>query len=209
MKRYLFTAFAVAVAFNPKPVEGAELLEPKPVEELAYEPKPLEELAFDPKPEEELAFDPKPEEGLLAFNPKPEDEEFFFDPKPLEGVAYACACAKLTTDITDQYPVIDEVPALEDMDYDAFEFVEDSAQSRFIEWDNVVGVARGISVEDAKQIAASNPDISFFFWTKGGRLILEKPDGEYRRFRHGDTVFFSGGNSLGSAPGLADGYICL
>lgn len=35
-------------------------------------------------------------------------------------------------------------------------------------WDNVIGMAKGISVEDAKAIADDDPEITFFFYTKGG-----------------------------------------
>lgn len=111
-------------------------------------------------------------------------------------------CAvQLTTDITSQIPEIDLLQRY------GFEKVADVAQYKNADWSQVVGIAKGISLSEAHQIARSNPDITYFFYTKGYQMVLEKEDGSYRVFRNGDTVFFKGEPSWGSAPGLADGYI--
>ena len=86
---------------------------------------------------------------------------------------------------------------------DEYEKIADSAQ----DCGNVVSIAKNISVEDAKQIADDNPEITFFSYTKGYQMVLEKQDGSYRIFHHGDTVFFSGEPRWGSAPDLADVYV--
>lgn len=150
---------------------------------------------------------------ISTFYPKAVEGSELLDSAPIvQEEAYVCPCpcpcVELANDITASYPVISEVPAVENMNYDAFELVSDAAQSRLVAWDNVVGVAHGVSVEDAKQIAAANPAITFFFWTKGCQLILENTEGNYSRFIHGDAVFFSGEATLGAAPALADAYIC-
>jgi hypothetical protein len=85
--------------------------------------------------------------------------------------------------------------------------IPDVAQYKNADWSQVVGIARGVSVEEAMQIAKSNPEITYFFRTKGFQMILERTDGNYGRFRHGDTVFFKGAPHWGTAPYLADGYV--
>ncbi|MBI5274750.1 MAG: hypothetical protein HY860_06845 [Chlamydiales bacterium] len=107
----------------------------------------------------------------------------------------------LTKDITKELPEISTTTPPE------FQKIVNVAQYKAADWNNVVGVAKDISLEHAYKIANDNPDIDFFFYTKGGQMVLEKENGEYRVFRHGDTVFFSGTPWWGSAPGLADGYI--
>jgi hypothetical protein len=116
-----------------------------------------------------------------------------------------CACAisllygvDLQNDITGQIPEISQ---------SGFRKIGDVAQYKMADWSGVVGMARGISLDEAFKIANSSPQITFFFYTKGGQMILEKEDGSYRIFRRGDTVFFTGEPWWGSAPGLADGYI--
>lgn len=70
-----------------------------------------------------------------------------------------------------------------------------------------MGIAKGISLTEAYRIADANPEITFFFYTKGDQMVLETGDDlSYRVFRHGDTVFFSGEPWWGSATDLADGY---
>ena len=112
-----------------------------------------------------------------------------------------------------------------------FLFQENVAQYGGSDYANAVRVERGITVDQAKQIALENPDIDYFVYTKGGRMAIEAPyntlddplglisyhwvmgrDGMvelklYRIFNHGDAVFFSGnGIWLGEAEGLADVY---
>ncbi len=107
----------------------------------------------------------------------------------------------LSQDITGNLPEISTVASKN------FDKVPDVAQYKEADWNNVVGIAKGISIEEAYKIAEESPDISFFFYTKGGQMVLEKPSGEYRVFHHGDTVFFSGEPWWGTAPGLADGFV--
>jgi len=113
----------------------------------------------------------------------------------------ALTAVELTNDITNQIPEIDSSIT------QGFKKIPNVAQYKMADWSQVVGIARGISMDEAYRIANSNPDITFFFHTKGYQMVLEKEDGSYRVFRHGDTVFFSGQPWWGSAPGLADGYV--
>lgn len=102
-------------------------------------------------------------------------------------------------DLTPTIPIIQEEVA-------GFQKVPDVAQYKKADWSHVIGMARGVSLEEARNIANNNPEITFFFYTKGYQMVLENEDG-YRQFKHGDAVFFSGIPWWGSAPGLADGYI--
>ncbi len=102
-------------------------------------------------------------------------------------------------------------------------------------WGHAVRVERGISLQQAFDIANSDPNIHYFCYVKGGQMVLnaspyfdpnnpadnplnlvQRGNGAYIRvFRHGDVVFFSGDEGLtgaecfewlGTAPGLADTY---
>lgn len=113
---------------------------------------------------------------------------------------------------------------------------ENLAQYGGSDYSNAVRVERGISLAKAFEIANSDANIDYFFYTKGGMMVLEVPadviydlekdplhlvtsttyqtdNGEIRQglvriFEHGDVVFFKGeGKWLGSAPGLADVYV--
>lgn len=106
----------------------------------------------------------------------------------------------LTSDITDEIPEIDAK-------LEGYEKIADVAQYKMADWSQVVGIAKNKSLAEAKAIADSHPEITFFFYTKGYQMVLEKEDGSYRVFHHGDAVFFSGQPWWGSAPGLADGYV--
>ena len=85
----------------------------------------------------------------------------------------------------------------------AWETVEDVAQYKGGDWNNYLYTVEGVTVEEALAIAEEDSDVSFFFYVKGRRLVLE----EKGSFNHGDAVFFYGDPWWGSAPGLADGYI--
>lgn len=111
----------------------------------------------------------------------------------------ALIAAPMSKDITCDIPEI--------VVEDGFEKIDGVAQYKEADWSNVIGIARGISVEQAKEIAANDPDITFFFYTTAHRLVLERTDGTFRRFGYGDTVFFTGEPWWGTAPGLADGYV--
>lgn len=117
------------------------------------------------------------------------------------------------------------------------EFIKEAnlAQYKGSDFLNAVRVERGISVEEAFDIADIDPDVDYFFYVKGEEMILELPpnvvfnpdedplglvseveyvnhEGEHvkglcRVFHKGDALFFSHeGRWLGSAPGLADVY---
>lgn len=104
------------------------------------------------------------------------------------------------------HDITDEIPSIP-VHANGFIHIPDKAQYKESDWSNAIGIARGISLTKAFEIAKKNPEITYFFFTKGCQMVLEKTDGTYRVFQHGDTVFFSGEPWWGSAPGLADGYI--
>jgi hypothetical protein len=105
----------------------------------------------------------------------------------------------LTSDIPTLHPPKTEL--------EGFEKIENVAQYKMADWKNVVGISRNITLEQACDIANSDPSITFFFYMKGHQMVLEKEDGSYRVFRHHDAVFFTGTPWWGSAPGFSDGYI--
>jgi len=112
------------------------------------------------------------------------------------AVSTSLVSANLTNDI----PVIETHPG--------FNSLPDHAQYKNSDWSHVAGIAKGISLEKAFEIANNNPEITYFFYTKGLRMVLETESGDARIFSHGDTVFFTGEETpwLGTAPGLADVY---
>lgn len=87
--------------------------------------------------------------------------------------------------------------------------IDNVAQYKFGDWSGVLRVVRGISRSEAMWIASQDPEITFFFYTKGYQMVLETPEGDYRVFRQGDAVFFKGEPWWGEANDLADGYIKL
>jgi hypothetical protein len=99
---------------------------------------------------------------------------------------------------------IPEIHVQENADYKK---IDNVAQYGLSDWSGVVGIARNISRKEACQIAEENPEITYFFYTKGRQMALGTPEGDFRVFRHGDTVFFKGEPWWGEAKGLADGYI--
>jgi hypothetical protein len=120
----------------------------------------------------------------------------------LTGVSHArqqCPLPVLQRDITSELPEIDVVNH-------GFKKLPDVAQYKNADWSEVIGVAKNISLNQAYKIAEANPEITYFFYTKGVQMVLETEAGDYRVFRHGDTVFFKGTPWWGSAPSLADGY---
>lgn len=89
-----------------------------------------------------------------------------------------------------------------------FNQIPDVAQYKWADWSNLIKIEKGITLEQAKAIASSDSNINFFFYTKGGQMVLESQDwSSFKVFQHGDVAFFSGEPWWGSAPGLADGYI--
>lgn len=105
------------------------------------------------------------------------------------------------------YDKASEIPEVTIPEFSSLKLIPDVAQYKFADWSNVIGISRGITRAEAMWIASQNPEITFFFWTKGYQMVLETQDGEYRVFGHGDAVFFTGEPWWGTAPGLADGYI--
>lgn len=106
--------------------------------------------------------------------------------------------------LTDMIPVIEVDKVTESVN---FEKVTDVAEYGGATWNNVIGISRGISVEEAQKIASSDSKISYFFYMKSGAMSLNANDGNFRAFRQGDAVFFSGSPTFGAAIGFADGYI--
>jgi|GEM_PF-3198732 len=104
-------------------------------------------------------------------------------------------------DITNQIPFYEE-PINEN-----FEKIDNVAQYKNADWSDVLFIKKNISRREAMQIAEDTPEVTFFFYTKGGQMVLETKNGDYRRFGHGDAVFFKGEPWWGSAKGLADGYV--
>lgn len=117
-------------------------------------------------------------------------------------------------DITDELPTI-EVPYSNQADAN-WQFLPDHAQYKGAYWGNCIGIAHNLTAEQAKEYGQNNPDVTYFFYVKGGCMVLENEDVSpaiCRIFYHGDAVYF-GGNPAetawwGSAPGLADGYVKL
>lgn len=98
------------------------------------------------------------------------------------------------------------IPVIHTEETSGYQKVPDVAQYKMADWSNVIGIAKGVSLKQARKIADSNPEITFFFYMKGPQMVLENESG-YRVFSHRDAVFFSGTPWWGSAPGYADGYI--
>lgn len=83
-----------------------------------------------------------------------------------------------------------------------FNRVVDVAQYIAADWKNEIRRVKGLTLDQAKAMAAADPKITYFFITKGGQMSL----GTKGLFRTGDVVFFSGKPWYGSAKGLADAY---
>ena len=119
---------------------------------------------------------------------------------------------------------------------EGFTLLANAAQYGGSDYANAVRVERGISLEQAFEIAKNDPAIDYFFYTKGYMMVLNFPQdvsydpaqdplclvtqgyylgddgrpgaGYMRLFQLGDVVFFKNeGKRLGSAPGLADVYV--
>ncbi len=83
-----------------------------------------------------------------------------------------------------------------------FTRVLDVAQYSGADWKNEVRRDKALTIDQAKAIAAANPNITYFVIVKGGQMSL----GDKGVFRTGDVVFYSGKPWYGSAVGLADAY---
>lgn len=80
--------------------------------------------------------------------------------------------------------------------------VPNVAQYGGANWANEVQRSRAVTLDQAKAIAAANPKITYFFYTKGVVMSLAGKG----VFLKGDVVYFSDKPTYGSAPGLADAY---
>lgn len=116
-------------------------------------------------------------------------------------IPFVCSAA-----IYDKNSEIPVIGALES-ESESFMKIHNVAQYGLADWSKAVGIARGITRNQALQIAESDPEITYFFYTKGGQMVLGNEEVGYRIFHHGDTVFFTGQPWWGSADDLADGYI--
>ena len=107
-----------------------------------------------------------------------------------------------------KYDLTDELRLLNDTrSHRGFDQISNVAQHKDASWDNVIGLARSISISEAAKIAEKNPEITYFFYVKGHLLVLENSQGQFRWFQNGDAVFFTGSPEWGPTPGLADSYV--
>ena len=103
--------------------------------------------------------------------------------------------------------VTDDIPKIDIGLAKQFKKVCDVAQYGKADWSQAIGLARGISLQEAYRIADENPEITYFFFMKGYSMALRTEQGAWLTFGKGDTVFFTGEPWWGSAEGLADGYL--
>jgi len=95
-----------------------------------------------------------------------------------------------------------EIPEI-GLSVNRYEKISDVAQYGDADWSNVIGFARFVTLKQAKQIADSNPSITYFFYVKDP--CWEIPSKGV--FHLHDAVFFSGTPWWGSARGFSDGYV--
>lgn len=100
-----------------------------------------------------------------------------------------------------QYEKTEMMPEISTRTSANFTKLIDITQCGAADWSGLVGIAKNITRSEAIQIAEDNPEITFFFYTKGYQMVLGS-----RVFHHGDAVFFKGEPCWGSAGGLSDGY---
>ncbi len=122
------------------------------------------------------------------------------------GAALLCATAPALAsgpvrDVTHEIPVINTAETR------GFVKIDDVCQYKNADWSQVVGVAKGVSLEEAYLIAQSKPEIHYFFYVKSKNLTLETEAGDFRSFHRGDAVFFAGEPTWGGSAGHADGYV--
>jgi hypothetical protein len=103
-----------------------------------------------------------------------------------------------------------DIPRIESLDN--WTRVSDVVQNASCGWDNSIGITRGISLEEAKEIADNDPAITFFFYVKVPLNIAACPKAGLCECFHesllpGDTVFFTGEPDWLELQGAADGYI--
>ena len=108
-------------------------------------------------------------------------------------------------DLTKDIPEV-KLPIATPEDY-GFNKHPEAAQYKNADWSNAVAIIHGITEQQALEYAKDKKEITYFFFTKGGQMVLETENNDVRIFCHGDAVFFSGKPWFGTAPGLADAYI--
>src|ERR1700742_4897789 len=64
----------------------------------------------------------------------------------------------------------------------AFEKVPHVAQYGNGDWSHVIGMAKGISLDGALKIAASDRKITYFFYTNADQMVLGDVNKDYRVF---------------------------
>ena len=111
-------------------------------------------------------------------------------------------CKACCWDLNFEIPLI-EIPEIVNENFDKVGNVAESGEA---DYNNAIGIARGITISQAYEIALKNPSITYFFFTKGCQMVLCNERGN-RIFHYGDVVFFSGKPTWDSASGLADGYV--
>lgn len=90
---------------------------------------------------------------------------------------------------------------------DGYSKVDNIAESRDADWSHVIGVARNVTLMQAKMIADSDPSITFFFRIKEPGVALSAKNDSCYLFNTGDTVFFSGDPWWNGVLKCADFYI--
>ena len=97
-----------------------------------------------------------------------------------------------------------------EVEFDQWELIPDVAEYGSANWSYVHSIGHAFTVSIAKEWAELHPEITYFFYVKGAKLVINNPDVEppvNRVFHYGDAVFFTGEPWWGSAQGLADGFI--
>ena len=92
-------------------------------------------------------------------------------------------------DLTPSIPILNE----EAKEVSGYRRVPDHAEYGRPDWPNLIGKLKNVSVEEACAYADKHPEIDYFFYIKGGQMVLGNPgEGPYRVFRNKDAVFFKG-----------------
>ncbi len=117
----------------------------------------------------------------------------FFSAAPLQS-------AGLQYDITDKTPILNTAISY------GFVKIDDVYHYKNADWSQLIGMAKDVSVDEACRIAQSNPEITYFFYIKGKKFMVDHESGDYRVFHHRDAIFFTGEPTWSTSLGAADGY---
>ncbi len=114
-------------------------------------------------------------------------------------------------DITDQIPVVDFNFGRHKPNW---HFIPDVTHNKAGNWSSCMAVAHRVTPELAMLYAENDFDVTFFFYVKGERVVLENTQvfpTTVRIFHFGDAVFFKGKPEhtvdWNAASGLSDGYV--